>query len=87
MFQAMGNTLPSLMTSFTRLAIIALPLVFLSKMAGFRLEWIWWLSVVGVTLQMILNLVLLHREFGRRLSFATPGASVAPVAAATPVEG
>jgi putative MATE family efflux protein len=76
MFQAIGNTLPSLMTSFTRIVIIAVPLVYLAKLPGFRLEWIWWLSVAAVTLQMGLNLWLLHREFDRRLQFA-PGAGPA----------
>jgi putative MATE family efflux protein len=74
MFQALGNTLPSLATSFTRIVIIAVPLVFMARMPGFRLEWIWWLSVAAVTLQMVLNLLLLRREFDRRLR-------VAPVAA------
>ena len=72
MFQAMGNTLPSLATSFTRIVIIALPLYFLANMPGFTLEWIWWLSVAAVTLQMVLNLLLLRREFDRRLRFEAP---------------
>jgi Na+-driven multidrug efflux pump len=70
MFQAMGNTLPSLATSIARLVIIAVPLIFLSRMPGFRLEWIWWLSVLAVTAQMVMNLVLLRREFARRLHVA-----------------
>ncbi len=69
MFQAMGNTLPSLATSFTRIIVVAGPLLLLSKLPGFKLEWIWWLSVAAVTLQMILNLLLLRREFDRRLRF------------------
>jgi MATE family, multidrug efflux pump len=69
MFQAMGNTLPSLATSFTRIIVVAVPLLLLSKLPGFRLEWIWWLSVAAVTLQMVLNLLLLRREFDRRLRF------------------
>jgi putative MATE family efflux protein len=69
MFQAMGNTLPSLATSFTRIIVVAVPLLLLSKLPGFKLEWIWWLSVAAVTLQMVLNLLLLRREFDRRLRF------------------
>jgi putative MATE family efflux protein len=88
MFQAIGNTMPSLMTSFTRIVIIALPLIFLSKLPGFRLEWIWWLSVAAVTLQMGLNLWLLQREFDRRLQFApAPGPPLAQAPAPTVVEG
>jgi len=67
MFQAMGNTIPSLATSMTRLVLIAVPLFFLSRLPSFELEWIWWLSVVAVTLQMVMNLLLLRREFDRRL--------------------
>jgi putative MATE family efflux protein len=85
-FQAIGNTLPSLMTSFTRIVIIALPLVFLSKLPGFRLEWIWWLSAAAVWLQMTLNLWLLHREFDRRLQFA-PGSGPRLAQAPAPLEG
>jgi putative MATE family efflux protein len=70
MFQAMGNTLPSLATSFARLVLIAVPLLFLSRMPGFKLEWIWWLSVAAVTIQMVMNLWLLRREFARRLHMA-----------------
>ncbi len=72
MFQAMGNTLPSLVTSLTRIVLVAVPLFFLAKMPGFTLEWIWWLSVAAVTLQMVMNLLLLRREFNRRLRFEEP---------------
>lgn len=88
MFQAIGNTMPSLMTSFTRLIIIALPLWYLAQLPGFRLEWIWWLAVGAVTLQMALNLWLLQREFDRRLQFAPgPGPALAPAPAPTVAEG
>src|SRR5947209_4730533 len=38
MFQAMGNTVPSLVTSAVRILLIAIPLVFLSRMPGFQLR-------------------------------------------------
>jgi MATE family, multidrug efflux pump len=69
MFQAMGNTLPSLVTSFTRMLIVAIPLVMLSRLPGFELRWVWYLSVASVLIQMCLNLILLRREFRLRLSF------------------
>jgi putative MATE family efflux protein len=75
MFQAMGNTLPSLVTSFTRIVLIAVPLLVLSRTPGFKLEWIWWLSVGAVSVQMILNLLLLRREFDRRLRFEPAAAA------------
>jgi putative MATE family efflux protein len=70
MFQAMGNTMPSLVTSFTRIVVVAIPAFLLSRQPGFEMRWIWYLSVVAVTLQMSLNLLILQREFKVRLSFA-----------------
>ncbi len=70
MFQAMGNTIPSLVTSCTRLIVVAIPAYVLSRSAGFELRWIWYLSVVAVALQMGLNLWILQREFRVRLAFA-----------------
>lgn len=72
MFQALGNTIPPLVTSVLRLALIGLPILWLTHQPGFSLRWIWYLSVASVTLQMILNLLLLHREFRLRLRFETP---------------
>jgi hypothetical protein len=34
------------------------------------MRWIWYLSVIAVTLQMSLNLLVLQREFRLRLAFA-----------------
>jgi putative MATE family efflux protein len=71
MFQAMGNTIPSLATSVARVLLIVVPAVMLARVAGFALNWIWYLSVVGVAIQMCLNLLLLRREFRLRLNFQT----------------
>jgi len=70
MFQALGHTLPALMASFSRIVIVAVPAFLLSRLPAFQLHWIWYLSVVAVTVQLVLNLLLLRREFRRRLSFA-----------------
>jgi putative MATE family efflux protein len=69
MFQAMGNTIPSLVTSFTRILVVAIPAFLLSRLPGFEMRWIWYLSVIAVTLQMCLNLAVLQREFRLRLAF------------------
>jgi Na+-driven multidrug efflux pump len=69
MFQAMGNTIPSLITSSVRIVIVAIPAVLLSRTAGFDLTWVWWLSVASVFVQLGLSAYLLRREFERRLSF------------------
>jgi Na+-driven multidrug efflux pump len=72
MFQAMGNTIPSLLTSSLRILLVAIPAVILSRMAGFDLAWVWYLSVFSVFVQLALSMYLLRREFGRRLNFEVP---------------
>jgi Na+-driven multidrug efflux pump len=68
MFQAMGNTLPALVASFTRIVLVAVPAFIVARMAGFQLHWIWYLSVAAGVVQFVLVLVLLEREFRRKLS-------------------
>jgi putative MATE family efflux protein len=80
MFQSMGNTIPSLLTSFTRIVLVAIPVLMLSRLPGFELRWIWYLSVGSVMLQMVMNLLLLKREFRLRLNFTPAPAPAPPVA-------
>jgi putative MATE family efflux protein len=68
MFQAMGNTLPSLATSFLRLIVGIVPAVVLSGRPDFALTWIWWFTVLSTVLQMAMNLILLQREFRIKLA-------------------
>jgi putative MATE family efflux protein len=69
MFQAMGNTIPSLVSSAVRLVLVFIPAVLLSRTAGFQLNWIWYLSAGAVWIQLALSMWLLRREFARRLTF------------------
>jgi MATE family, multidrug efflux pump len=78
MFQAMGNTLPALMASAVRIVVVAVPAFLLSRMPGFALHWIWYLSVAAVALQLALNLSLLRREFHRRLR-VEPARALPPI--------
>jgi putative MATE family efflux protein len=77
MFQAMGNTIPSLISSAIRVLIIVVPAFLLSRLPGFELTTIWYLSVAGTVAQLAISLLLLRREFGRRLPPAIP-AGMAP---------
>jgi Na+-driven multidrug efflux pump len=70
MFQAMGNTIPPLIASLTRIIVVAVPALLLARMAGFELRWIWWLSVGATLLQLSMNVTLLMREFRAKLRFA-----------------
>ena len=76
MFQALGHTLPALIASFSRIALVAVPAFILSRTPGFQLNWIWYLSVGALVVQLAVNLLLLRREMRRRLVF--------PVTAAQP---
>jgi putative MATE family efflux protein len=71
MFQALGNTIPPLATSTLRIIIAAIPAIFLVRVAGFHLTWIWYLGAIAVVLQMALNLMLLQREFKLKLAWTS----------------
>jgi putative MATE family efflux protein len=75
MFQAMGNTMPSLITSAARIVIIAVPVLLLAQTPGFALRWIWYISAAAVFVQLAMNLWLLQREFRVRLKFAAEAAA------------
>jgi len=68
LFQALGNTLPSLAASASRLVTFVLPALWLSTRPGFELRQLWWLSVTTVLLQALCALFLLRRE----LNLASP---------------
>jgi putative MATE family efflux protein len=78
MFQALGNTLPPLASSVLRVLMVAVPTYLLARLPGFHLSWIWYLSVISTIAQMTSNLLLLRREFGRKLAFAPLTARSSP---------
>ncbi|MBV8144479.1 MAG: MATE family efflux transporter [Gammaproteobacteria bacterium] len=78
LFQALGNTWPSLLSSASRLLTFVLPAVWLSRQPHFFLMQVWILSVATVTLQAITSFTLLMREFRRKL----PRAGGVPAAGA-----
>jgi putative MATE family efflux protein len=80
LFQALGNTWPSLLSSASRLLTFALPAFWLSTRPGFTLTQVWHLSVATVALQALTSLWLLRREFRRKLR----AAAILPVAVAAP---
>lgn len=100
MFQALGNTVPSLLSSASRIVSFAVPAIWLSSRPGFELRHLWYMSVATVLLQVTLSLLLLRRELRLRLTgeasapaaplapaaSMTPAASVAPAASVTPPE-
>jgi MATE family, multidrug efflux pump len=77
MFQALGNTIPSLVSSLIRTALLVIPAYLMSRVNGFALHWIWYLSVSVVAIHATMNLLLLQREYRRKLTFADPSGVVA----------
>jgi hypothetical protein len=51
------------------MTILAIPIFLLSRVSGFDLHWVWWLSLATAYLQLGLALWLLRGEFRRRLTF------------------
>jgi putative MATE family efflux protein len=78
MFQALGNTVPSLLSSASRLLTFVLPVLLLWALSHFTLGQVWYLSVASVTLQALTSLALLQREFRRRLE-PPPAAAGGPM--------
>ena len=70
MFQALGNTVPALLSSASRLVTFALPSIWLSRQPGFQLHHVWIVSMVSVALQALRSLGLLRRQFQQRLGVA-----------------
>jgi Na+-driven multidrug efflux pump len=81
LFQALGNTVPSLMASATRMAMVIVPALILSRFPDFRMTWVWVLSAATVWVQLGLSLFLLRREFTRRLGADPVAVPLAPVGA------
>ena len=77
MFQGIGNTMPSLLSSATRLVTFVVPAFWLAARPGFAIEHIWYLSLGTVAFQALLSLVLLRWQLARRLDFSRAEASAA----------
>lgn len=74
MFQALGNTLPSLLSSSSRLVTFAVPALYLASRPTFQLRHLWYLSVVTTFLQMLTSYWLMRREFARKVLASKPPA-------------
>lgn len=79
MFQALGNTWPALISMATRVVTFALPAIWLSHQAGFKIVYVWYWSVATVALQAITSLLLLRSQLHQRLAEITPhSATIVP---------
>jgi Na+-driven multidrug efflux pump len=67
-FQGLGNTVPSLLSSASRLITFGLPAIWLAHQPWFELRHLWYLSVASLALQAVTSLTLMRREFRLRLA-------------------
>jgi putative MATE family efflux protein len=77
MFQALGNTVPAMVSSGSRLLTFAIPVVWLSHQQGFELHHVWIASMASVALQALFSLWLLQGQFRLRLQRAPAAAAPA----------
>ena len=68
LFQAVGNSMPPLMASVARTTLLVAIVLTIARWPGFNLQWVWWLSVASVAMQVAINLLFLRREFSTRLA-------------------
>ncbi len=73
----LGNTIPTLISSASRIGLIIFGSLLLVRLGSFEVIWLWWLSVTATVVQMLMNLYFLRRELRRKLGFvALPGESI-----------
>jgi len=74
MFQALGNTVPALLSSATRLITFALPVIWIAHQPSFQLHEVWIASMSSIALQAVISLLLLRGQFRQRLTLAPAAA-------------
>jgi putative MATE family efflux protein len=76
-FQGLGNTWPSLLSSSSRLVLFLAPAIWMSTQPGFQIVQVWYLSVATYAVQAVISLLLVRREFRLRLGAKPDGAVIA----------
>jgi len=79
-FQGLGNTIPAVLSSATRLLSFVVPVEWLATQADFQIVQIWYVSVASVALQAVVSLWLVRSEFRKRLN-RNPNAAPVPAGA------
>lgn len=79
-FQGLGNTLPSMLASGSRLLVFVLSVVLLARRPGFTMLQVWTASIVSIGVQSVMSLLLLRVELRRKLRADVP----MPTTVATP---
>jgi Na+-driven multidrug efflux pump len=71
-FQGLGNTVPSVISSATRIVSFIVPALWLSSQPTFALVDLWYISVASQVIQALVSLWLVRREFRTRLRESPP---------------
>lgn len=66
-FQGLGNTLPAVYSSATRILTFALPAFYLAAQPNFQIVHLWYVSVASMALQACVSGLLLRAEFRQRV--------------------
>jgi putative MATE family efflux protein len=66
-FQGLGNTMPAVLSSASRIVSFIVPALWLAAQTEFQLIQIWYVSVASVALQAMISLWLVRSEFRRRV--------------------
>jgi Na+-driven multidrug efflux pump len=69
-FQGLGNTVPAVVSSASRLVSFVLPVLWLSTQPHFEMIQVWYISVASVASQAVFSLWLVRRELRLRLAAA-----------------
>jgi MATE family, multidrug efflux pump len=69
-FQGLGHTIPSVLSSASRLVSFVVPALWLAASPEFQLVQLWYVSIASATLQAVLSLWLVRGEFRRRAPLA-----------------
>jgi putative MATE family efflux protein len=67
LFQAIGNTWPSLANAGLRVFLFVAPALWLTQQLWIKIEHFWYLSIASIVVQAIFAVLLLQQQFRRRL--------------------
>jgi putative MATE family efflux protein len=81
-FQGLGNTVPAVISSASRLLSFVVPAIWLASQPDFQIVQLWYASVASVTIQALISLWLVRAEFRKRLT----GVARVPVAMQVPAD-
>jgi Na+-driven multidrug efflux pump len=76
-FQGLGNTMPAVWSSASRLVSFVVPALWLAAQPNFEIVQLWYVSVASVSLQALISLALVRSEFRKRLRGAAQSPSAA----------